>query len=437
MNTQVQTEVPVQTPQKALSLKVFGIGTAGVNVIEQVLTGAPSGAAFVVLNTDAQSLAASTAPEKVHLETKLMRGMGTGGDPERGRALAEEHLPKLSPLWRGADVVCLVAGLGGGAGTGISPVVARAARESGALVLAFVILPFDCEGTLRSQVAQAGLARLKEAADLVVCLPNQKAFALINEATSLLDTFRASNELLGACVRSALLALTSQSVMGLPFTDLCFLVRQRSSDCVFAVAEAAGPSRSAEALERLLAHPMLEGADFLSEAEAAAVCVMGGTDLAMVEVNRIMDQIHSRCKESPVLMGALVSPELSKRLIVSLLVARPEPAAPAEAESEQPASETPLSQRASGDLNEHLVNRSSPARPQSRCVPPPPAVTPERLEQLQMRQTRSRKASSRLRQGQLPLEIISKGRFDKSEPTIHKGEDLDVPTYIRRGISLN
>ncbi len=186
----------------------------------------------------APSLAASSATVKIHLETKLLRGLGTGGDPERGRAIAEEQFSTLKTACEGADVVLIVAGLGGGAGSGISPVLARAAKETGALVLAFVTLPFLCEGNRRQQQAQQSLEQLKSVADGVICLPNQKTFKLIDENTSVLDTFRITGGLLVEGVRGVWQLLTRPGLIQIHFDDLCALVRDRHSESAFAFVEA-------------------------------------------------------------------------------------------------------------------------------------------------------------------------------------------------------
>ena len=177
-------------------VKFFGVGNAGVTLLDAVNTPEFAGANFIAINTDASSLAASAATVKFHLESKLLRGLGSGGDADRGRALAEEQFPTLKSACEGANVVFILAGLGGGAGSGISPVLARAAREAGALVLAFVTLPFDCEGNRRENQAQQSLEQLKSAADGVICLPSQKIFKLIDENSTLLETFRVTGGLL-------------------------------------------------------------------------------------------------------------------------------------------------------------------------------------------------------------------------------------------------
>lgn len=432
MNTNAQTEAAVETPKKNISVKVLGVGGAGITVMELMRKSGLPGASFAAVETDAQSLTASCAAEKVHLETQLLRGLGTGGDPDRGRALAEEQLPKLKSLCEGADAVFILAGLGGGAGTGISPVLARAAKESGALALGFVTTPFECEGSRRQRVAQQGLAELKSSADGVICLPNQKVFKMIDENTSVLETFKITNDFLADGLRGVWRLLMHKGLIEIHFADLAALIRNRHAESSFAVAEAMGPTRSREVMDKLLAHPMLDGGQMLGESAAVLVSLIGGPDLTMAEVNRVMEQVNRQCEHAQVVMGAAIDEAFSERLAVTLIAARKNP----EHESEEHgAAENPE------ELDQQLLPNSVTARPGSRFVPPAPDLRSDQVQELFARQSRSssrqRKNLSKLRQTQLPLEIVSKGRFDKSEPTIHKGEDLDVPTYIRRGIALN
>jgi cell division protein FtsZ len=417
--------------KKGLCVKVVGVGNAGASVLNLVMQGGMPEAGFIAVNTESPS-SPSDRIGQVTLETKLMRGLGTGGDPERGRALAEEQSCKVKALAQGADVVLLLAGLGGGAGTGISPVVARAARESGALVLAFVTLPFACEGARRQRLAEHGLAELKAAADGVICLPNQKVFKFIDENTSLVETFHITAELLADAVRGIWRLLTHTGLIEIHFADLAALLRDRHVESAFAVAEAVGPTRSREVMDKLLAHPMLDGGQILSESDAVLVSLMGGPDLTMAEVNRVMEQINRQCEHTHVVMGAAVDEAFRDRLSVTLVAARRTTESAADS-GPQPSDEE--------QLNTQLLSITPGARPGSRFVPPAPTLPPDQVEQLLARQkgrtARVRKSAARMLQSQLPLEIISKGRFDKSEPTIHKGEDLDVPTYVRRGIALN
>jgi cell division protein FtsZ len=181
----------------------------------------------------------------------------------------------------------------------------------------------------------------------------------------------------------------------------------------------------------LLAHPMLDGGQLLAESDAVLVSLIGGPDLTMVEVNRVMGEIQGRCDGAHVMMGAAIDEKFCERLAITVIVAR---------KGEAPHENARVRMKPE-ELETQLLSQTATTKPKSRLVPPAPELSPDKVEQLLTRQraggTRGRKASAKMRQGQLPLEIISKGRFDKSEPTIHMGEDLDVPTYIRRGISLN
>jgi cell division protein FtsZ len=418
----------------AVSVKIFGVGTAGMNILEEIARAALPGVALAAINTDAKSLAASSATEKISFETKPTRGAGPSGDPKRSRAVAEENLPKLKQACEGMDVVFVLAGLGGGAGTGISPVLAQAARESGALVLAFVAMPFDCEGNRRLKQAQQGLEQLKSAADGVICLPNQEIFKLIDEKTSVVETFKILNGLLAEGVSGVWRLMARKGLLEIHYADLCALLRERRGDSSFATAEAAGATRSREVMDKLFAHPMLDGGKMLAESDAVLVSLTGGPDLTMAEVHRVMEHINGKCERAQVVMGAAIDEAFRERLAITLIAVRRGTARLDQEETTEPEQ---IQARSTDTLSDHLLNQENGARPHSRFVPPAPSLPPEKMEQLAARQTRTRKNSSKLRQGTLPLEIISKGRFDKSEPTIHKGEDLDVPTYIRRGVALN
>jgi cell division protein FtsZ len=428
MKSKIQDSTLVPEPAHQPAIKIFGVGGAGVALLDTLNAPEFAGAGFAAIDTDAASLAASSAAVKIHLETKLLRGLGTGGDPERGRALAEEQFSTLKAACDGANVVFILAGLGGGAGSGISPVLARAAKESSALVLAFVTLPFGCEGNRRQHQALLGLEQLKSAADGVICLPNQKAFKFIDDNTSVLDTFRITGGLLVEGVRGVWRLLTRPGLIQIHFDDLCALVRDRHSESAFAFVEAAGPARSREAVEKLLAHPLLDEGRALAEADAVLVSLMGGKDLTMADVNRVMEQIGRCCERAQIIMGAAVDAEMKGRLSVTLIAARNTVAK----------AETP-------DSPENLECADTSALSKRRHVaavhndgPSASSLSLEQREHLTARHSgRSRRAGNKLLQTQLPLAIISKGRFDKSEPTIHKGEDLDIPTYVRRGVSLN
>jgi len=241
-----------------------------------------------------------------------------------------------------------------------------------------------------------------------------------------LDTFRITDGLLVESVRGVWRLLTRKGLIQIHFDDLCALLRDRHSESVFACVEATGPARAREVVEKLIAHPLLDEGRALAESSAVLVSLMGGKELAMAEVNRVMEQIGRQCEHAQIIMGAAVDETLKNRLSVTVIAAKPGPV---------PMDLPPLG--VSGDSEEQVTGRGIIARSGSRCASS--SLTPEQREQSVAKNagTRARKTGPKMRQAQLSLAIISKGRFDKSEPTIHKGEDLDIPTYVRRGIALN
>jgi cell division protein FtsZ len=430
-------------PQRFI-IKVLGIGGAGCNAVKHLAQQGLSGVHFAALNTDAAALAQCNVPTRLHLGARTTRGLGAGGDPARGRAAAEETVSEIRNLCQGTDVVFLIAGLGGGTGTGASPLVARIAKECGALVLSIVILPFECEGSRRMRQAQLGLHELKSAADGVICLPNQKVFKLIDEKTSLLEAFQITNDFVARGVYGIWRLLSRPGLINVDFADLCAVTQGRHGESALATAEARGENRVREVMEKLLAHPLLEGGQALSEAGGVLVCVAGGSDLTMTEVNRVMEQINRQCDQAHIIMGASVDEELADRLSVTLLAAsgmdpaeRPPAPGRSAGRSVETSSSVPFH---APPADAHWTNPYGGGKGAPRFLLPPQIGTPERTEPLPAQAGaggRPRKSASRLRQGQLPLEIHSKGRFEKSQPTIHQGQDLDVPTYIRRGVALN
>jgi cell division protein FtsZ len=433
-----------KTAASGIAIKVIGVGSAGCNAAEHLAKAGLAGVSFAAVNTHGSVLSQCSVAEKHMLGSKVRRGLGTGGDPEQGRAAAEADLAKLRSLCAGAEIVFLVAGMGGGTGSGAAPVLAQVAKEAGALVLGIVTLPFDWEGSRRQRQAQLGLQHLKQVADAVICVPNQKITRLIDENTGVLETFDIINNLLAQGVRGIWRLLTQPGLIRIDFADLCAVTQGRHSESSLATAEAMGENRTRELVEKLLAHPLVEGERTLAEADAVLLSVMGGPDLTMAEINRVMDQINRHCDHAHLVFGAAIDPAMTNRLTATLLVAgagsrcleRPQPAVLQNAADAVSASRAPVS----GDLGIRIEQPDSAERPPCRIVAPPPALSPEKTEQLYRRQgatSRQRKPGSRWRQGHLPLEVISKGRFDKSEPTVLHGEDLDVPTFVRRGVPLN
>jgi cell division protein FtsZ len=421
--------------KKGISIKVWGVGGAGCNAVSALDPSVLDDVHILAVNTDSQALEAAEAADKLVLGAKRTRGLGAGGDPELGRAAAEDDLEKMAPFCEGADIVFILAGLGGGTGTGAAPVLARMARESGALVLAIVTMPFEFEGQRRHQQAQAGLQMLKTAADAVISLPNQKLFKLLDEKTSVVDGFRISNSLLAEGLHGIWRLLTRTGLINVDFADLCSVTRGRHAASSFATAEASGERRSEQIVEKLMAHPLLDGGQVLTEADTVLVSLVGGPDLTLVEIDKLMEPLKRQCENAHIIFGAAIDEQFAHRLSVTLIASRRQPD-----DSKMPTTQTGRETSSTQSSPLHFVDKDATdnIRPPSRLTPPPPPeLTHEQREQvIKTQNAKTRKKLSRL-QRELPLEIVFKGRFEKSEPTIRHGEDLDLPTYIRRGVPLN
>ncbi|HWN95987.1 MAG TPA: cell division protein FtsZ [Methylomirabilota bacterium] len=412
--------------KRGFQIKVLGVGGAGCNAVSHIARTPFDGVEFIAINTDAAALAQTSVSNRLVLGEKLTRGMGAGGDPEQGRGAAEEDAARLKTLCQGADVVFIAAGMGGGTGTGASPVIARIAKECGALVLGMLVLPFEWEGGRRQRQAQLGLHEMKAAADGVICLPNQKLFKLIDEKTSMVETFAITHELLAQGVRGIWRMLMRPGLINVDFADLCSVTRGKHSENSLATAEACDENRAREVVEKLFKHPLLDGGQALTEASSVLVSIVGGPDLTMADVNRVMEQINRQCEGAHIIMGAAIEESFPGKISLTVVASkRP----PAERVDDMTAG--------APELERQLVDHQSNTRPPSRFVAPAPATTAEATEKMLQNGARGKRKITRLKQGQLPLEIVSKGRFEKSEPTIHHGQDLDMPTYIRRGMPLN
>ncbi len=440
----VQPAVATPAPPRPLTIRIVGLGGAGSNAVAHMAKTGLQELRPVALHTNARILEMTSAPDKILLGGDLTHGLGAGGDPSLGRAAAEHGGSVLKSLCQEVDLLFVVTGLGGGTGTGVAPVLARMGKESGALVIGLATLPFDDEGARRRRQAQQGLDELRAAADAVICLPNQKLFRIVDENTSVLDGLNKTNELLAQGIQGIWQMLTRPSLIHVDFADLRAVLRDQHVEACFACVEAQGEARSREVIEQLLASPLLDDGQALAEADAVLISLFGGPDLSLADVRKVMEEINRRTENAHVIMGASVTEEMRGRLGLTLVASRKNPvpdprALPSHRSSPQDGDAQPLASEG-GDLGSRLLETSVPMCGASRFVPPPPSTGHEMNVVLGLNASGTRPGANpprRLQQGNLPLEIVSKGRFEKSHPTIHRGEDLDIPTYVRRGIPLN
>lgn len=425
---------PLTSPYRVLAL-----GGAGGNALELLLDDRPADLALAVLNTDAAALDRSRCPIRIQLGGTLTRGLGAGGDPGLGRQAAEREAEALRPLVAGARVVFLMVGLGGGTGSGAAPVIARLAREAGALVLGIATVPFDFEGRLRAAHAQEGLQALKAAADAVICLPNQRILRLLDEKTPVTEVFAAANQLLVEGVRGLHRLLTRPGLIQLDFASLERLLRGRHAESAFASVETRGENRAREAVDRILASPFLEHGEVLADSEGVLVMVAGGPDLVFSEVEWVVEQLRRQGEQAHLVAGTAVDESLAGRLLVTVVATRGGSALPPVEIARATASTAPTGPASGAEPgSEYLSNNlGSSSRASSRLVPPAPPIAALQASGAVPRGRSGLLRRKREVQQTFNFDLVSKGRFEKTEATILHGEDLDLPTFIRRGVALN
>ncbi len=392
-------------------LKLIGVGGAGGNCIQQIAataTGILDGVELLAINTDIQALDAITIADKLQIGATITRGLGTGGDPDLGAAAAQNDTDRIEAALGRADVVFLAAGLGGGTGTGASPIIAKIAKEQGALVLAFVATPFAFEGPRRRSQAEAGLEQLKAQADAVICIPNDRLTRIVGENAPVTEAFRHGNKIVADGVRAIWQLLSRKGLINLDFADLSRTLGGRHGEGIFSHGEATGPDRLRDAMKELMDNPLFDGNDTLARADGVLVSILGGPDLTLSDVQRAVEPISRIAQRAHVIMGAAIDESFADRLSVTVIAANAGIA----------------KQRAAAPPR----NAASFVRPAAPV--PAPSTVAVSVE------PHSASPVAKPKQETLPLEGISRGRFDKSEATIYDGEDLDVPTFLRRGVSL-
>ena len=420
-------------------LKILGVGGAGSHTVSQIAANRGSsdshlleGVELVAINTDKQALEEIGAADKLQIGAAVTHGLGAGGEPEIGARSAQNDAEKITALCQNTDVVFLTAGLGGGTGTGASPVVARLAKEQGALVLAFVALPFTFEGDRRRQQALAGLEQLKAQADAVICIPNDKIFRIASNDASVVDAFKRADENIVLGVQAIWQLLSRKGLINLDFADVRATLGSKHCDGLFSYGMAEGANKAREAVKALLENPLLDGGDVLSKAEGVLVSILGGPDLTLADVQRAVEPITRHATRAHIIMGAAIDEAYQGKLAVTVIAAAnilPRRVVP------QPATSTkPTTFARPGDASLYRGARPVPA-PAVAPVASVPQPTVENVAKPEAAAVVA-KSPGKPKQETLPLEGVSRGRFDKSEPTLYDGEDLDVPTFIRRGVSL-
>jgi cell division protein FtsZ len=448
---------------ESIAVKVVSVGGAGLNALDRIVLDGLEKADAVAINTDVQSLTSSVAAHKVQLGRSVTRGLGAGGDPEVGYQAAVESTEEIREALADARMTFICAGLGGGTGSGAAPYVARLAHEAGALVLAFVTLPFAFEGKRRNAQAREALARLNAVAHSVICFENDRLGDLVAAHAGIHQAFAAADTTISQSVRAIVNLIQRPGFIRIGFDDLLAALRTRSGRCLFGFGESDSDNRAHDALAQALRNPLMDRGRMLADATNVLVQVAGGPGMTLAEVEILMQELGRHVSDqTQILFGAAVDARLGERVSVTIV-------------SSLAAEEDSLLQPASSVWSG--APAPSPVREQSQQLPatthiepqpmaiepvpaetaiafeelsepaPPPEPVPDQTEQMfskpekkpvpEKKQPRTPpEKSAHAKQEVLQFEPVTRGRFEKSEPTIVEGQDLDVPTFLRKNIKV-
>ncbi|HRE81368.1 MAG TPA: cell division protein FtsZ [Opitutaceae bacterium] len=422
---------------RTVALKLIGVGGAGANAVDRLKMENLDRLQLAAVNTDYQALSASPVQEKVMIGMSVTRGLGAGGDPELGREAAESDREKLQAVVKDCDLVFLLAGMGGGTGSGAAPILAELATEAGALVIAFVTMPFAFEGGRRLKQAEEGLQALRKVCDAVIPLPNDVLLQESGENETVLDSFARADEWIGRGVKSIWAMLHRTGLINMDFATVRQAFSVRSGKTLFGLGSGSGENAAVEAIESLKLCPLLATPEFSRKADRLLVNITGGPDLTLPKVNEIMTAVTEQFgRDSHVIMGAVIDETMHHRVEICVL--------------------------GTSDLGSRLSPRRAAATARERGrggqTPAPTGVDDIRVVPLAgtpengFRPPTAVKSAGEAKGEQIGLglsidakaqqnefsfsELESRGYFDKTDRNLFEGQDLDVPTYLRKGIKI-
>ncbi len=298
-------------------IKVVGIGGGGSNAVNRMIEEGLSGVEFIAVNTDAQALMLSNAPLRVRIGDKLTKGLGAGGDPEIGLKAAEESSDQLYEVLKGADMIFLTAGMGGGTGTGASPVIAQIAKEVGALTIGVVTKPFSFEGRRRQQIAEEGIERLKEHVDTLIVIPNDRLLQIMDKKASIQQAFLTADDILRQGIQGISELITVPGLINLDFADVRTIMAEGGA-ALIGVGRASGDNRAIEAAEAAISSKLLDVT--IDGARGILFNVTGGSDLTLFEVNEAAGLIKETAHpDANVIWGAVINPEMDDEIRITVI----------------------------------------------------------------------------------------------------------------------
>jgi cell division protein FtsZ len=482
-------------PEKAdedIPIKVVGVGGAGSNVLDRIVLDGLDKADLIAINTDVQSLASSVASTKVQLGRTVTRGLGAGGDPEVGYNAAYESADEIRHALTDARMVFICTGLGGGTGSGAAPAVAQVARENGSLVLGFATLPFAFEGKRRLAQAHEALAKLRENCDAVICFENDRMGDMVAPKAGIHQAFAVADVTISQSVRSIVSLIQRPGLIRIGFDDLLSALRSPSGRCVFGFGESDSDNRAHDALTQALKNPLMDRGRMLANASHVLVQVSGGPGMTLTEVEILMQELGKHIHDdTQIIFGTAVDSRMGNRLSVTLIssLAGDEEAAPPPAKPAKPSKiakaaappppmpepepvalpEPPIWEQREEIVPEVVAREeervtepevftpeliqneevaaaepveveplsSLPEEPEIQEPPPQPRVILPRKKPTIFKEPKPVVEKKPLaKQEVMQFEPVTRGRFEKSEPTIVEGQDLDVPTFLRKNVRV-
>ncbi|WP_374963582.1 cell division protein FtsZ [Lysinibacillus sp. RS5] len=298
-------------------IKVIGVGGGGNNAVNRMIEHGVQGVDFIAVNTDAQALNLSKAEIKLQIGTKLTRGLGAGANPEVGKKAAEESREQLEEVLRGADMVFVTAGMGGGTGTGAAPVIAQIARDLGALTVGVVTRPFTFEGRKRQTQAIGGIGGMKESVDTLIVIPNDKLLQIVDKSTPMLEAFREADNVLRQGVQGISDLIATPGLINLDFADVKTIMSNKGS-ALMGIGIATGENRAAEAAKKAISSPLLESS--IDGAKGVLMNITGGSNLSLFEVQEAADIVASASDEEVnMIFGSVINENLKDEIIVTVI----------------------------------------------------------------------------------------------------------------------
>jgi cell division protein FtsZ len=303
---------------QSAKIKVIGIGGGGGNAVNTMIDSELHGIDFIVANTDAQALRMSKAPVKIQLGGQLTKGLGAGADPHVGRDAAAENREQLAEVLKGADMIFIAAGLGGGTGTGAAPVIADVAKEIGALTVGVVTKPFTREGKLRLAKAENGVRELKKHVDSLVIIPNDRLLGLAGKSMSILDAFKPSDDVLRQAVQGISDLITTSGLINVDFADVKAIMSERGM-AMMGIGLATGENRAVEAATKAISSPLLEDID-ISGAKGVLVNITGSSSMTMDEFDAASKVIHEKVHEDAnIIVGLVIDESLGEMVKITAI----------------------------------------------------------------------------------------------------------------------